>query len=190
MNKKETMARDIYEIKLHLACGPNIVKGWQNIDILDSPEVQKHDLKRPLPYESNTVNSIFHEHFIEHLTKEEAEKFLKECYRVLKPGSAMRIGWPDLAKLIRAYILKTKKYRDYVVPHLESHRWGNDWDEILSDCIFGWEHRYAYTDKHLTKTLESVGFQHVSKKKYKQSNYSIALDFRNDPATTYLEMIK
>lgn len=177
-------------LKLHLACGPNIVKGWENVDILKNPKIKHADLRKPLPYAEDSVDAIFHEHFIEHLTKNEAERFLRECYRVLKPGAAMRIGWPDLHKLLRAYFMRSKKYKQHALPYLESHHYGENWDEIFADCVFNWEHRYAYTAKHLKLVLESVGFRSVRPMEYKQSNNGIALDFRHDPATTFLEMVK
>jgi len=176
--------------KLHLACGPNIVDGWDNLDILNNKGIIRHDLRKPLPYKDGSVDLIFHEHFIEHLTKLEAEAFLRDCYRVLKPGGAMRIGWPDLKRLLNAYMLRSKKYIQYVEPYLEDHRYPHNWDESFSDLLFGWEHRYAYTAKHLTKVLESAGFQTVKTKKQGQSDFDIALDFRKDPATTYLEVAK
>lgn len=176
--------------KLHLACGPNIVSGWDNVDILDLPGIKKHDLRQPLPYKDNSAEKIFHEHFIEHLAKADGIKFLKECYRVLKPGGVMKMGWPDLAKLLDAYQKQKKDYRDYVLPHLENHLFGDDWDEILSDCLFNWEHRYAYTESHMRKVLENVGFKNIKQVKFRQSKYGIDIEIRDDLATTFLEAIK
>jgi predicted SAM-dependent methyltransferase len=175
------------QVKLHLACGPNVVEGWQNIDILRGKDIINLNLTKPLPYKDKSVDAIFHEHFIEHLTKTEAESFLKECRRVLKPGTVMRIGWPDLNLLLKAYFLRGRKYRDYVLPALDNHRYGTNWDEIFSDCLFSWEHRYAYTARHLKLVLESAGFKNVKVMKRGDSDQDIALDFRNDPATTYIE---
>ncbi len=62
---------------------------------------------------------------------------------------------------------------NYVLPHLEDHRFSKSWDEMVSDCLFGWEHRYAYTSKHLVQLLESVGFQDVKVKKEGVSAYNI-----------------
>jgi predicted SAM-dependent methyltransferase len=177
-------------VKLHLACGPHIVDGWENIDILKGKNIKNHDLRKPLPYKESSVDVIFHEHFIEHLTKLEAEAFLLDCHRVLRKGGAVRIGWPDLKRLLNAYTFKKKNYMDYVAPLLEDHRYGRDWDETFSDLIFGWEHRYAYTAKHLIKVLETAGFKNVRIKKQGQSDFGIALDFRKDPATTYIEATK
>lgn len=178
------------EIRLHLACGPNVVDGWENIDILKGEGIIHHDLRQPLPYKDNSVDVIFHEHFIEHLTKVEAEAFLKDCHRILKKGGAMRLGWPDLKRLLNAYLLKKKSYMDYVLPFLEDHRYERDWDESFSDLLFDWEHRYAYTAKHLKRVLEDSGFKIVKIKKQGQSDFDIALDFRKDPATTYIEAVK
>lgn len=183
MTKKESL-------KLHLACGPHLVDGWDNLDILKNKGIIYHDLRKKLPYKDGTVDAIFHEHFIEHLTKTEAEFFLAECHRVLKPGGIMRVGWPDLKRLLRAYFLKKKAYINYVFPFLEFHRYGRDWDELFSDCIFGWEHRYAYTSSHLQKVILSAGFDEVKVMKAGVSDFNIALDFRRDPATTYLEATK
>lgn len=177
-------------VRLHLACGPNIVDGWVNIDILKGPKIKTLDLRKPLPYKDKSVDAIFHEHFIEHLTKTEAEDFIKECYRILKVGGTMRLGWPDLKKLLNAYFFKQKKYKNHALPYLEDHRFGSNWDEILSDCLFDWEHKYAYTAKHLSRVLSAQGFKNVSVMKHGISRNDIALDFRNDPATTYLEVTK
>jgi predicted SAM-dependent methyltransferase len=178
------------KLKLHLACGPNIVKGWENIDLLEGDDIKNLDLREPLPYKDKSVDAIFHEHFIEHLTKDEAQAFLRECYRVLKPGAAMRIGWPDLQKLLRAYFVRSRRYQRHALPYLESHKFGKDWDEIFADCLFNWEHRYAYTSKHLSKVLSDIGFKNIKSMAPNKSRHGIALDFRADPATTYLEFTK
>lgn len=177
-------------LKLHLACGPNIAEGWANIDILEGEKIKHHDLTEPLPYDDASVDAIFHEHFIEHLIKTDAENFLNDCYRVLKTDGAMRLGWPDLEKLLNAYVSKDHVYEDHALPYLEDHRFGAFWDEIIVDCLFDWDHRYAYTAGHMVRILERTGFKNVEIKNAGDSDHGIALDYRRDPATTYIEMIK
>ena len=79
--------------KLHLGCGYHIMPGWVNIDI-DSIVADVHlDLRNPIPYSDKSILYIFSEHFIEHLSIEEARIFLRECYRVLVPkGVTLREG--------------------------------------------------------------------------------------------------
>jgi predicted SAM-dependent methyltransferase len=178
------------EIKLHLGCGPHVVDGWVNVDLAAAPGVLQLDLRGRLPYGDDAVDAIFHEHLLEHLTKAEGRTLLEECHRILKPGGAMRVGWPDMAKLMRAYALRRRGYRDFLLAHFSDHRYGAFWDEILSDWFFDWGHRYAYTRRHLTRILEDVGFRDVKAMRPGSSAAAIALDFRRDPTTTFVEGVK
>lgn len=181
-------------VKLHLACGTNIIlgKGWTNIDLdtRNNKNVKKHDLSKPLPYKDNSVDMIFHEHFIEHLSKYDGQAFLRECYRVLKPSGVMRVGWPDTARLIRAYALHDKKYFDYVSKNVDGEIDSKSWDELVVDFFYSWEHRYGYTRKHLKSVLQDIGFSKTRHKKRMQSDYGFDIDLRNDPATSYIEVMK
>jgi hypothetical protein len=102
----------------------------------------------------------------------------------------MRIGWPDFAKLLGAYRSKDPAYRDFVLSRFEHNVYGEFWDEILSDGLFDWEHRYAYTEAHLTRILEDIGFAGVAAHAVGESPAGISLDTRDDPATTFLEATK
>ncbi len=183
-------------IKLHLACGTNVVgKGWTNIDNNSDHNIEKKldlnwDLRKSLPYKDDYADMIFHEHFIEHLQKTEGEEFLRECYRLLKPGGAMRIGWPDTARMIEAYTTKDKKYFDYVSLHVDGGMNFRSWDELLVDFFYSWQHRYGYTREHLKLLLTLIGFKDAKFKKFMQSDYGFDIDVRNDPATTYIEVVK
>lgn len=190
------MAKQTKPIKLHLGCGTNIAKGWTNVD--NNPDYKikqpglyrKWDLRKPLPYKQDSVEKIFHEHFIEHLTKPQAEAFLRDCYKVLKPGGVMRIGWPDTTKLIRAYTLRDKKYFDYISKNINYGMVLGTWDELLVDFFYSWDHKYGYTRSHLKKLLHYIGFKDIKFKKYMHSGHGFDIDMRNDPATTYIEVVK
>jgi predicted SAM-dependent methyltransferase len=54
-----------------------------------------HDLTRPLPLPDGSVHRIHTEDFLEHIPVDAIESLLAECYRVLAPGTTMRIGVPD-----------------------------------------------------------------------------------------------
>lgn len=62
------------------------------------------DVRYGLPYASDSVDLLYAGQFIEHLNPVyEAPKFLKECYRVLKPGGRLRMSTPDLDILFKAW---------------------------------------------------------------------------------------
>lgn len=46
---------------------------------------------------------IYHSQVLEHFTKDQAEFFIKECYRILKPKGIIRIVVPDLENIISEY---------------------------------------------------------------------------------------
>lgn len=183
--------------KLHLGSGTNLVTGWINVDNnfdnnIDLKKLDLNwDLTKTLPYENNSIDLIFHEHFIEHLEKIDGHHFLQDCYRILKPGGVMRLGWPDMQRILDAYAIKDKKLHDYVKPHIVFSVWDSqNWDEFLSDCLFNWDHRYNYTRDHMKKLLLEIGFKEVKEKKYMESDFGFDIDVRNDPVTTFFEAVK
>jgi len=48
-----------------------------------------------LPFDDNSINFIYSEHFFEHLFLDEASALLKECYRILTPHGVIRTCVPD-----------------------------------------------------------------------------------------------
>lgn len=173
--------------RIHLGAGTNVIAGWDNLDLDAGPGIVVHDLTHGLPYADSSVESILSEHVIEHFTKEAGYTLLEECHRVLVPGGGFRVGWPDLAKLMRAHLFRSRRYKEFVTPYFDVPHLFGTWDEVFSDCLFAWEHRYAYTKRQLTQTLQRVGFTSVSEKGFMKSDYGIEHDVRDDPATTYLE---
>jgi hypothetical protein len=48
---------------------------------------------------------VYTSHMLEHLPRKEAELFLHEAHRVLKPEGLLRVAVPDLRKLVDSYLL-------------------------------------------------------------------------------------
>ena len=58
---------------------------FQQFEKVD-PNIIVWDLRRGIPFESETFDIVYHSHFLEHIDSDKALRFLGECYRVLKPG--------------------------------------------------------------------------------------------------------
>lgn len=93
--------------KLNLGCGYHYSSesGWVNLDFHATGNgVVAHNLRSGIPFESGSVDLVYHSHVLEHFTKHEGDAFIGECFRILKPGGIIRIAVPDLEKIARNYL--------------------------------------------------------------------------------------
>ncbi|MFA5000086.1 MAG: methyltransferase domain-containing protein [Patescibacteria group bacterium] len=94
---------------LNIGCGKIYHTDWINLDLVSSPGIKGHNIKKRLPFPDNSLDFVYHSHILEHLRQNEAKKFIKECYRILKPEGLIRIAVPDLEKLCEEYLKNLKK---------------------------------------------------------------------------------
>ena len=89
---------------LNVGCGRKVHKDWVNIDMISySPDVKRVNLIKGIPFPDNSFDVVYHSQVLEHIPKEKAEGFIKECYRVLKPDGYIRIVVPDLENIVNEY---------------------------------------------------------------------------------------
>jgi len=69
-----------------------------------SDNVMRHDLRKGIPFEDNSVDAVYHSHVLEHIDRQAVPGFLAEVLRVLKPGGLHRVVVPDLEAQARAYL--------------------------------------------------------------------------------------
>ena len=92
------------ELFVNIGCGPKTMAEWVNVDIARAPGIDVvWDLRKGLPFPSESCAAIFGEHVIEHMPKADAEKLLRECLRALKPGGVIRLSTPDAGLFLRSY---------------------------------------------------------------------------------------
>jgi len=90
---------------VNVGCGGVFHPDWENLDAHPaSPQVRRHDLCAGLPYAAGSVDAVYASHVLEHLAPEEAEQFVRECLRVLKPGGVARFAVPDLEGISQLYL--------------------------------------------------------------------------------------
>lgn len=131
---------------LHLGCGGNQIKGWFNMDM------PNFDITKPLPFPKNSVDALFLEHVIEHVSPAEAVQFFDNARHVLKPGGILRLAFPDLLRISQQ---TTQEYVDFV----QNAGWGDGspGSEIRS-IIVNHGHKTIWTAETMMITLRSVGF--------------------------------
>lgn len=89
-------------------------KDWLNLDYPFESMARKRDFNlidiphnlmdmRPIPLADKSVDVIYSEHCIEHITHEAVEYMISDCYRMLKDGGHLKISCPDANKLFDMY---------------------------------------------------------------------------------------
>jgi SAM-dependent methyltransferase len=90
---------------LNLGCGGRFHPAWVNVDLRPQhPSVHPHDVAAPLPFPDQSFDAVYHAHLLEHLPRAGAAPFLRECFRVIKPGGVVRVVVPDLEKIAELYL--------------------------------------------------------------------------------------
>jgi predicted SAM-dependent methyltransferase len=168
-------------LRLNLGSGFRPRPGWVNVDLSDAADLPL-DLRERLPFDDDTVECIYTEHFFEHLSypnladataweletasnPSEALDFLRECKRVLTAGGQLDIVVPDAEGMLAEYNER------HTHPFPMQAWWGPKWCNTPLHCVNylfrqGREHKYAYDEETLGRVLESVGFAQVTRRPF------------------------
>ena len=132
--------------KLNLGCGGNIIAGWENHD-------WDVDITKPLPYEDNSIDFIFIEHCVEHVTTPDAVRFFAECLRILKDEGTLRIAVPSADKI---YDLADEPYLKW---HGQSGFGDGTRRRAVRSILLDHGHLSAWNHSILEACLFAAGFE-------------------------------
>src|SRR5262245_24765787 len=124
----------------------------------------EHDSTEPYPVEDGSFEWAYSEHFIEHLTLDEATAWLGDIRRVLEPGGLVRVSTPSLALYLRGYVDPTHEFfvdrrevmkgmrvfREREIPARDA------W--MVNNLFYQWDHQWLYDFDELRHVLVEAGF--------------------------------
>jgi SAM-dependent methyltransferase len=179
-------------LKLNVGCGPNQKPGWVNIDLFAAGAIPL-DLRKPLPFDSDSCSIVYSEHFFEHLDyPDDALGFLREIFRVLGPNGVVSTGVPNAAARLYLYVNDSDAGRRKI----ERRAWHPEWVETHMEQVnflfrqnYRYdmpEHRMAYDPETLEKCLRSVGFDNI---RVRQPDLTLD-DPKRAPSTLYVDATK
>jgi predicted SAM-dependent methyltransferase len=182
-------------VRVNVACGPNIIPGFINLDLFaTSPEIVRWDCRRSLPLRDDCALGIHVEQFVEHLEiREELPTFLADCLRVLQPGGILRVIVPDTRRYIEAYLrpdLSGFGELNFPVPFPDDLPTPMD---VLSHVFHQeQEHRWAYDFQNLSHRLRNAGFKEITQVSFRHSaDPNLACDREvHAPYSLYVEAVK
>lgn len=166
-----------YDIrKLQIGSGTNDLKGWLNTDLYPRKGFSYLDASKPFTIDDSTFDRIYSEHMIEHVSFQDSYKFLKECFRILRPGSKIRIATPDLERYIELFNNDSDPMKEKYIQWISSN-----WLEkggipfknpsfVLNLVMHAWGHLFIFDFDTFKAVLEEIGFKNVSRHSYKESD--------------------
>jgi hypothetical protein len=83
-------------LKINLGCGHKHIQGYVNVDANPQvdPDIVMNIGRDPWPWADSSVDRAAASHILEHLETDELFHFMKELYRVMKPGCPVHIAIP------------------------------------------------------------------------------------------------
>lgn len=208
-------------IRLNVGSGPHVVPGWTSIDkslapLLDrAPLIKKAftrigildrsqdrtvwprgiirlDVTKRLPYETGTVDAIYSSHFVEHLDRAEADRFLRESLRVLRAGGVLRLAMPDLQKAARDYLARldggdaeaANAFIDFLYFRPEHH--GSHLRRLVLRALHR-PHGWMYDAVSLAARLRAIGFERVTERPTGEADCPDADILDTRPESFFLE---
>lgn len=160
-------------LKLNVGCGTDYKEGWVNIDNNSDNNIQRLDLnldlRKPLPFDNETVDFIFHEHFLEHLDVEESRNVMAELMRVLKPGGVMRVAMPDLEDIFDLY--KDDNWKNRPIINNHGFEFVKTRAELVNMSFSWWGHKWIYDWEELQRRFDEIGFTNIKRCKRLESGF-------------------
>jgi predicted SAM-dependent methyltransferase len=169
-------------VLLHIGSGQNPKPGWTNIDLLGAPVDVAWDLAHGIPFPDASVNAIFHEHLMEHLTLRDGLRLCRECHRVLRADGILRIAVPDAGALLGSYAGTKERTWAEAAPT----------PMLAVDALF-YEHghRAMYDGELLTLFVATAGFRLAEVSEFGHSRLeAVPDDFDRREGTLYVEAVK
>ena len=153
---------------LNLCAGDLCKPGNLNIDLFPGGDLTLDLRRRGLPFESDSCDRIFSEHFFEHIDYPSAiSRLLSDCLRVLRPGGILTFSVPDTEWPLVDY------QHGLGAPYFkacEELRWHPNCTTRLEHINHHFrqhgQHLFACDEETVRKLLESVGFVNIRKRQY------------------------
>ena len=125
-----------------------------------------HDLTKPFPWASGSVDAIYSSHTLEHLSRADGEAFLAECARCLKVGGRLRIVVPDLAVIVERYQSGVVAAPDFVESLGVLYDLKGGQLKSKASIFTQFPHKCMYDELSLLKAFRDAGLESKSRQAF------------------------
>jgi len=134
---------------------------YEFVKFIRENDIRYGDATKGLPLLSESCDVVYSSHMLEHLDRSEANKFIKEAYRVLRPGGIIRIAVPDIKKQVEQYIESGDADAFIEATHMCVPRPVTLAQKIRLLLWGPRHHQWMYDGKSLSKLLQKHSFVEV-----------------------------
>ncbi len=97
-------------VLVNLGCGFRCHSAWNNLDLNSCRSgVVACNFLKGIPLTDRSADALYCAAVLEHLHRADADAFVADCFRVLKPGGVLRISVPDFEAQARLYLRLLEK---------------------------------------------------------------------------------
>ena len=186
--------RAMRHVLVNVACGPQVLDGFINVELVGPPPRVRWDCRRSVPLADESAAGIRVEHFLEHIEpREELPAFLRDCRRALESGGVLRVIVPDAERFLRAYCQPgLDGLRELAVPIPFPSDLPTRMD-VINHIFYSWhEHRWAYDFETLAHRMRAAGFTGIERVGFRHSLLpALAQDrAQHKPYSLYVDAVK
>ena len=123
--------------------------------------ILRQDAGHRWPFEDGSFDIVYSEHMFEHILPMDGATFLREMYRVLRPGGIMRVTTPDLEKYLVGYV--QRKENNFLQEHAARFppmgKLGPPYTAatIVNNIFRNYEHRWVYDFEEFVACAAKAG---------------------------------
>ena len=134
--------------------------GWTTIDVTNNCDIY-WDLRKGLPFPNESILKIYSEHFFEHLSFKECQKFLDDCLRVLVPDGTFSICVPNARIYIEAYLKDRTLDNNQFFGYKPAYNNTTKIDYVNYTAYMNGHHKYMFDEENIIVILRDIGFRQV-----------------------------
>lgn len=172
-------------VKITIGSGLKPVDGWINTDVVWRGGGYL-DATRPWPIPAGSVDFIYADNVIEHLTLAQGRLAFKHAFEALKPGGVIRLATPDVGAVASQYLENGELAEEGMARNRElGHSDFYHSVQLLQQVFVGHKHYlgFCYDYESISSEMAKVGFD-VHRAASGQSDYPELknLEARQHPA--------
>lgn len=164
---------------VNLGGGGNTFDRWLTADMDPRADVFVN-VTKPLPFPEQSVDVIYLEEVIEHISRSEGSLLMAECHRILKPGGALRLTTPCLDLLAAMFDGSTA------------------YETKVNSIFYEHGHRYIYSKAGIRALSEASKFTAVRESSFRDDTsaygyfdtHALRFSISDETTTQYWDVAK